>query len=79
MYIPPPAAYTNTKQNEVLTVDIKYLSNGQLSRKVVKNAACPRLMQIIILGIWNCYGIYTRFTTVWYASQICYWHNKVIN
>ena len=51
MYIPPPAAYTNTIytiQNEVFTTVKKHLSNGQLSRKVVQllYVGCPRLMQI---------------------------------
>ena len=52
MYIPPPAAYTNIHiiQNEVLTMDIKHLSNRQLSRKVVQliYAGCPRIMQIYL-------------------------------
>ena len=37
-------------QNEMLTMDIKHLSNGQLSKKVVQltciYVGCPRLMQI---------------------------------
>ena len=51
MYISPPALYTNTiqeRQNKVLTMDIKHLSNRQLLRKVVQliSVGCPRLMQI---------------------------------
>ena len=47
MYIPPPATYPNTIHNTKL-IDIKHLSNGQLSRKVVQlmYVGCPRLMQI---------------------------------
>ena len=47
MYIPPPAAYTNTTHNTKL-IDIKHFSNGQLSRKVVQLTYedCPRLRQI---------------------------------
>ena len=47
MYIPPPATYANTIHNTKL-IDIKHLSNGQLSRKVVQlmYVGCPRLMQI---------------------------------
>ena len=38
-------------QNEVLTMDIEHLSNGQLSRKVVQliYVGCPRLMQIYLV------------------------------
>ena len=50
MYIPPPAtygSYATTIHNKKL-IDIKHLSNGQLSRKVVQliYMGCPRLMQI---------------------------------
>ena len=62
MYIPPPAAYTTLHiiQNKVLTMDIKHLSNGQLSRKVVQliYVGCPRIMQIYLvyridIGLYN--------------------------
>ena len=38
-------------QNEVLTMGIKHLSNGQPSRKVVQliYVGCPRLMQIYLV------------------------------
>ena len=38
-------------QNELLTMDIKHLSNRQLSRKVVPliYVGCPRLMQIYLV------------------------------
>ena len=46
-YIPPPATYANTIHN-AKQIDIKHLSNGQLSRKVVQliYMGCPKLMQI---------------------------------
>ena len=47
MYIQPPAIYANTIHN-TKRIDIKHLSNGQLSSKLVQliYVGCPRLMQI---------------------------------
>ena len=61
-------------QNEVLTMDIKHLSNRQLSRKVVQliymYVGCLRIMQIYLVYTLELLWDYT--TIVWYAGQISY-------
>ena len=59
-------------QNEVLTMDIKHLSNRQLSWKVVQliYVDCPRTMQIYLVYTLELLWDYT--TIVWYAGQISY-------
>ena len=62
MYIPPPAAYTNTTHITKRSVDNRYktFSDRQLSRKVVQllYVGCPRLMQIFcyIELLWDVYN-----------------------
>ena len=60
------------RQNEVLTMDIKHLSNRQLSRKVVQliYVGCPRIRQIYLPYTLELLWDYT--TIVWYACQIIY-------
>ena len=59
-------------QNEVLTMDIKHLSNRQLSRKVVQliYVGCPRIMQIYL--VYTLELVWDYKTIVWNAGQISY-------
>ena len=55
-------------QNEVLTMDIKHLSNRQLSRKVVQliYVGCPRIMQIYL--VYTLELVWDYKTIVWNAG-----------